>query len=87
MTNPKQHFFTDTQVQQLILAYLYNCADSTPMEDVHRFLNACIGAVSLGESVKMAADGLLLIDWSPATGKFSFGLTQLGESIAKTGEQ
>lgn len=82
MTKTKQKFFSDEQVQHLILSYLYNKERDVPEGEVQNFLNACISITTTAKSIEMAADGLLLIDWDSVVGTFSFGLTNAGRDKA-----
>lgn len=66
--------FSDKETQHLILAYLYSRNQAASDEDIKAFLNACLEAVVVGQSVRMAADGLLLVQWDKDTGKFGFDL-------------
>lgn len=84
MSKAKQSFFTDDQVQRLILNYLHSRQDEEVSdEEVQNFLNACINIASTAHSIEMAADGLLLVRWNSVTGVFAFGLTDAGREMAE----
>lgn len=74
-----ERVFTDEQKQQLVLAYLYSRkGERVPTADIQSFLNACLETIVTAESVRMLADGLLLVQWDIVTGKFSFALNDAG---------
>lgn len=76
--------FTEEQTRRLILAYMYGRkGEEVPTDDIAAFLAACRSAVYQAEMVRMAADGLLLVEWSKESGDFAFGLTGTGEARAK----
>lgn len=76
---PKPKVFTDEQMQHLILAYMYSRKDEqVPTEDIAAFLDACSVALFTAESIRMAADGLLFVEWDKATGAFAFALNEAG---------
>ena len=65
--------FSDQETQTLILAYMHSRSpDSVAPADVKAFLDACLHAVVIGQSVRMAADGSVLVDWDKKSGKFGF---------------
>ena len=83
MSDENRRIFDDEQVKKLMLGYLYSRGGDVPAEDIHAFLNACVKAVTIGQSVNMAADGMLLISWDKETGIFSFGLSAKGLTEAE----
>lgn len=85
MSEAKQTtLFSDEQMQRLILAYLYSRADeAVPTDDTKAYLNACAEAVFLGESIKLAADGALNVQWDATTGDFSFCINEAGMERAR----
>lgn len=79
MSDTKKSIFTDEQKQMLILKYLYSRKDeAVPNADTLAFLRACQRAVVEGESVRMLADGLLMVQWDKDTGIFEFEISEAG---------
>lgn len=72
-------FFTNEQVEQLILSYMYSRKDAeegVALEEVQAFLNACQEAYIEGTCVEMAANGDLMLSWSEPTG-FIYSLSEV----------
>lgn len=79
--------FSDDETQRLILAYMYGRShdahgkfnqEAISTEDTKAFLNACLSAVLLAQSIKMVADGLLLVQWDKDSNAFEFAISPAG---------
>lgn len=88
----KMKFFTNEQMQHLILSYMYGCANGgpavqVPTEDIAAFLSACEQTIIEAESIRMVADGLLFVQWDKESGEFAFEISDAGVREAERQRQ
>ena len=80
--------FSVHEKRRLILGYLLHRnlqtpGMSVPTEEIKEFLSRCEGAIIVGESIRMAADGLVNAGWDTVTNQFIFAPTRAGELAAQ----